>query len=200
MKLSHGQLESFRRDPRAFISQQSAPRFGGMSMFRVWQYSLKHLHANNTQDAVDYLRQSVHAHFKVNKANNARLEGMVEQLHIYEKSFNELGHVAIHVLRAIKLEISPKLTIGGELARLDLALAGGYAAYVLIREPEEQWQEQLRFPLIQSHLAKELKCALGQVAVGVYFVQTGIHLKRKYSASRVKAAMDEAITLAAQVP
>ena len=199
MKVSHGQLESFRADPAAF-ARKAARRFGGPSMFRMWQYALKKLHSDDVETAVEHLRKTIHSNYKTNPRNEKRLDELVETLYQYEAAFASLGDVALEVLKPMSLVINPKLTISGEIARLDLVPNGGYAAFLLWREQDDEWRTQIRFPLIQAHFAAKLNCSLRDIAVGVYSIPDQAHVRHRFSASSVTAAQDEIAALAARLP
>jgi hypothetical protein len=200
MKVSHGQLESFRANPAEFAARQRPRAFNGPSMFRMWQYALKRVHSDNFDAAAEYLRQTVLSNFKVNDRNEKRLDELVDMLGQYAAAFASLGNVALEVLTPINLVINPKLTIGGEIARLDLVPTGGYAAFVLSREQGEDWRSQIRFPLMQAYFAKKLNCSLKDVAVGIYSVPDAEHELHRFSASRVSAAQTEIATVVARLP
>jgi len=200
MKVSHGLLESFRADPTGFAVRQGSRHFNGPSMFRMWQYALKRLHAENVESAAEYLQDAIVSNFKVNDRNESRLDDLVDALHRYAASFESLGHIAVEVLKPMNLVINSKLTIAGEVARLDLVPSGGYAAFVLSREEGEDWRRQIRFPLIQAHFASKLNCSLKDIAVGIYSVPTGVHELHRFTASRVSAAHAEISSLARRLP
>lgn len=200
MKVSHGQLESFRADPAAFAARQRAPHFNRPSMFRMWQYALKKLHADNVDAAAEHLRDTILSNFKVTDRNETRLDELIDSLYQYAAAFASLGHVAVEVLRPINVAINPKLTIGGEVARLDLIPSGGYAAFLLSRVQSEDWRTQIRFPLIQAHFAEKLNCSLMDIAVGIYSVPDAEHQLHRFSASRISAARTEIARLAARLP
>jgi hypothetical protein len=200
MKVSHGQLELLREDPAAFVARQGAMRFNRPSMFRMWQYALKRVHSGNLDAAAEYLRETILSNFKVNDQNEKRLDELVDMLDQYAAAFTSLGHVAVEVLRPINVVIHPKLTIAGEVTRLDLVPSGGYAAIVLSREQGEDWRRQIRFPIIQAHYAKKLNCSLNEIAVGIYSVPDGSHELQRFSALRVSAAQTEITRLAKRLP
>jgi hypothetical protein len=196
MKVSHGQLESLRIDPVAFAARQHPRGFGGPSMFRMWQYALKKVHSESVDAAAEYLRETVLSNFKVNDRNERRLDELADSLHEYAAAFRSLGHVAVEVLKPMNMVINPKLTITGEITRLDLVPSGGYAAFVLSREQGEEWRQQIRFPLLQAYFAKKLNSSLKDVAVGIYSLPDGAHELHRFSPARVGTAQAEIATLA----
>jgi hypothetical protein len=169
-------------------------------MFRMWQYALKRVHSESVDAAAEYLRETVLSNFKVNDRNERRLDELVEALYQYATAFASLGNVVVEVLKPMSLVISPKLTIAGEITRLDLVPARGYAAFLLSRDQGEDWQRQMRFPLIQAHFAEKLNCAVTDVAVGIYSVPEATHELHRFSASRISAAQTDIAKLAARLP
>ena len=90
MKVSHAQLELLRANPAAFARQRTT-RFGGPSMFRMWQYALKRVHSEGVDAAAEYLRETVLSNFKVNDRNESRLDELVDALYQYATAFASLG-------------------------------------------------------------------------------------------------------------
>jgi hypothetical protein len=169
-------------------------------MFRMWQYALKRVHSESVDAAAEYLRETVLSNFKVNERNEGRLDELVDRLYEYATAFTSLGNVVVEVLKPMNIVVNPKLTISGEVTRLDLIPTGGYAAFLLSREQGEDWRTQIRFPLMQAHFAKKLNCSLEDVAVGIYSVPDGTHELQRFSALRVNAAQTEITTLAERLP
>jgi hypothetical protein len=200
MKISHGQLELFRANPVAFVARQHPQFFNGPSMFRMWQYALKKIHSDDVDTAAEYLHDTIISNFKVNNRNQQRLDDLVEDLYRYAAAFKSLGHVAVEVLKPMTFIISSKLTIAGEITRLDLVPSGGYAAFVLSREAGEKWRREIRFPLIRAHYAKKLNCSLNEVSVGIYSLPDRTHHLQQFTVRRVRAAQDEIIRLAKRLP
>ena len=169
-------------------------------MFRMWQYAVKRVHSESVDAATEYLRETVVSNFKVNDRNQRRLDELVDTLYKYATAFSSLGNVALEVLKPMNLVINPKLTIAGEIARLDLVPSRGYAAFVLSREQAEDWRSQIRFPLMQAYFAEKLNCALLDVSVGIYSVPDAVHELHRFSPSRVSAAQAEIAKLATRLP
>jgi hypothetical protein len=200
VKVSHGQLELLRANPAAFAARQHTRGFGGPSMFRMWQYALKRIHSESADAAAEYLRETVLSNFKVNHRNERRLDELVDALYEYAAAFTSLGNVVVEVLKPMNLVINPKLTIAGEITRLDLVPTRGYAAFLLSREEGADWRKQMRFPLIQAHFAEKLNCAVTDVAVGIYSVPGATHELHRFSASGIRAAQAEIVKIAARLP
>ena len=115
----------------------------------MWQYALKRVHSESVDAAAEYLRETVLSNFKVNDRNERRLDELVDALYQYATAFTSLGNVVVEVLKPMSLVISPKLTIAGEITRLDLVPTRGYAAFLLSRDQGEDWRRQMRFPLFK---------------------------------------------------
>jgi len=199
MKISHAHLEELRGDPQSFTTLP-VRRFGGISMYRRWQLVLKTLHADGLRIARDRLRETLESNYNHNRRNTKQFDALLHALEQYSQEFNHLGGVAVEVLRPMKLIVSPKLTIGGEVARLDLNPAGGYSAYLLSKEGLSGWKGELRFPLLQGYIAGQLSAPLSEVSVGVYSLEIGAHKRRVFSAAEVRNAQLEATRIAAALP
>jgi hypothetical protein len=67
----------------------------------------------------------------------------------------------------------------------------GFAAYFFTEHPIS-WQEQLRFPLLQYYLAKNIfNCNLNELEIGFYCLSTLSFDLKTYSSSEVEDSIQE---------
>src|SRR5205814_1725076 len=77
----------------------------------------------------------------------------------------------------------------GEVSRIDLVPTGGYAAWFFVQELEPDWEEQLRFPIVQGTLARvTLKVPHRELRVGVYDFGKRRTVSRRYSSREIAMA------------
>lgn len=76
----------------------------------------------------------------------------------------------------------------GEVARLDLAQSGGYAAWRFASGDARGWRQDTRMPLIQEAVARELDAPTDEVTVGVYAFGDRAVEHTTYSASEIEMA------------
>jgi hypothetical protein len=80
------------------------------------------------------------------------------------------------------------LVISGEISRMDIEPSGGYAAWLFRNNDVQDWQRELRMPLIQETLAHEMGVPLEGVIVGVYGFRRRVVQHRTYSVGEVRLA------------
>jgi hypothetical protein len=75
----------------------------------------------------------------------------------------------------------------GEVAQLDLAQPSGYVAWRFASGDARGWRQELRMPLIQEAVARELDAPTDEVAVGVYAFGNRVVEHTIYSTSEIEA-------------
>ena len=188
MKIKHGQMEEFRRDPKSYGGRVQV--FGGASMYRDWQLSVRKYHRTDIVTAQDYLDNAFGNHFKTNKRNEAKFARYQDLLAQYATDYQSLGHHVFEVQHRMNFEYRPEVFITGELARIDLVAAGGYATSVFHRTAGD-WKSELRFPILQLYTAHLMGASSGDVRVGIFNVGLGKHEFAKCDGARLRSARRE---------
>ena len=195
MKISHGSLETVRKNPRGFAKQPPHSIFGGPSAYRLWQLATRKVHTSSLEDAKKHLEKIFWKNLTKNPRNTRKLIELMTSLKEYSSQFNHLNHQAIKLGDKFSIEILQGLFFGGEIPRVDLKPKSGYSI-VLFNKEAQNWQDELRMPLIQEAYAKKLGAPLKEIEVGVYCLKTNKHEFRTYSAREVKKSMEEMHDLA----
>lgn len=195
IKISHTKLEQLRNDPRSYQGL-STQQFYGPSVFRFWQYAIRHYHqsSGNRINAVTYFEDKFRNNFKT----ESLLDTFNEYLFQYFDSFEALDCHTFEIGKKIQFPIGSDVMLTGEIPRIDLVVSGGYSVYFFSKEITT-WQSQLRLPLIQRIIASELDCDESNVSVGVYTLPLAEHESKVYSKSDIESALVETSKLAQQI-
>jgi hypothetical protein len=177
MRISLGDLEQARRDPRAYIRHRES-RGGGFffkSGYATLQRAVFHFHKSkgNIEEAKQYLRESYERQFK----HKQRLEGYVKQLERYALEFSKQGTSVFKVRDRLVIPVPEKLagqiSVTGQIPRLDLS-SGGYNVWLFAKQPLD-WRSELRLPIIQAAYSKKLSANIDEIKVGVYDFSTSTY-------------------------
>lgn len=190
MRFKHGELEQLRTDFAAWVaskrSEGSGPR---MSYRHATRMGIYRLHRGDSVPAVlKYLGRFLDSY---HLGNSARRNEAEVNISAYSDWMAHEPAAFIATKTRIQFAITPDILLGGELPRIDLlASDDGYRA-VLLGESNDDWQSQLRMPLIQRAVATTLKRPESLVYVGVQDLD-GTHLELKtYSKRQINLAVSE---------
>ena len=191
MKVSHTKLENARKNPSGFKKQEaSGAGFFRLGQYRYWQFATRHYHDNGRDDAFDYLERSFEEKFANNARNRKKLEEFQYKLDNYIKDFEELGNINIRRGVNISMDLGYSNTLSGEIAREDMKLDGRFEIFLFIKE-EFNWEDELRFPLLQAHYAQTYGVSYSYISVGVYSFENDQHISNVYSDVEVNSALNE---------
>jgi hypothetical protein len=181
MKIPHKHLEWARRDPAAYATfREDNPSGrdsrGGPSFYGFWRIAAFHYHklAGDREAAVSHYMELVKKNFLDNQKNQKKLDEHVEYLNNYFDDFERLNSFPSETRKRIDVDVGFNIHVIGEVPRIDIVLAGGFAAY-FFEKKESDWQSELRYPFLQHHLSKSLGCRTEDVAVGVFCLETQQH-------------------------
>lgn len=166
MRLKHGELEQLRTDLAGWIaskrSEGSGPRMSYRHATRMGIYRLHR--GDDLPTAVSYLGKFLDSYKLGNSARRSEAENNIA---MYSEWMQRETAAFIATKTRIQFAITPDVSIGGELPRIDLlATDDGYRA-ILLGESDMTWRSQLRMPLIQRAVSATLKRPEGLVSVGV---------------------------------
>lgn len=189
-KISLTELEEVRRDPIAYKKKQDAgigfP--GGKSIFMTLKRAIYEYHKNSDAvAAMNYLENGLES-FK----SRASCEKAVDNLQWYIDEHQKLGWATIlkkhNILIPLSTQYLDSLKITGEISRIDMHPNGAYAAWLFIKGSGENWQNELRMPVIQNAVGVELGASPAAVHVGVYcFENHATHL-HNFSNNEIRRA------------
>jgi hypothetical protein len=120
------------------------------------------------------------------------------QLAGYASAYQSLGNVVIEFMRRTRISIQSGLVLSGEVPRLDWEVRGGYAVWMLARNPY-CWRSELRMPLLQSELARRMGVSSDQVTVGMYFLETSEYDRECFSDVVIQEALEEVKRMASLI-
>lgn len=194
MKISHRQLEIIRSNPENFSSLISEARGGyfRLSKYTCWKHAVNFYYKSgyDLNKTEDYFVKMFNNNFVDNKRNQRELKSYIQELNRYVDDFNDLGNEIIDTKVKVSLDIGHNNTLSGEIHRIDMSLNGGYEVYMIIKA-DYNWEDELRFPLLQHHFSQDLGCSNEEVSVGVYCFEMGEHLVNKYSQDEIEKSLKE---------
>lgn len=195
MKLPLRELEEARRDPGAYTRRRAAAgqkSVGYKSKYLTLQRAVYRFHRSNNDltAAQEYLEQSYLKQFK----RPEELATYAEKLERYTEGFKSLGSTVIRVRDRLVVPLPQKLAdagfrVSGEIPRIDLT-GEGYTAWLFAKKTE-QWEAELRLPIIQAAYARELGVGEDEVKVGVYDFSKEEHKLFDFSARELRTAQNE---------
>lgn len=192
-RFSISRLEDARRNPAEFGKMLNADtKAGGMrfSKYMAWQLSLFHFHkTKNLSEAIKYFDLHFWSNFVESRANRNQYEEFLESLNAYVKDYKKCKYNYIDGKVKLDIELTDKLKITGQIPIVNLS-PGGYSVFFLVRGRDD-WEEELKFPVIQDYLSDEFGVGLTEVEVGVYDLEKEKHVAKIYSAREVREAKEE---------
>lgn len=189
-KISLTELEEVRRDPVAYKrKQETGSGFrGGKSIFQTLKRAIYEYHKEtNALAGMNYLEDGLES-FK----DRSKCEKAVEDLQWYITEYQKLGWATALRKHIITIPLSTQyedsLKITGEINRIDFHPNGSYAAWLFIKGSGENWQNELRMPVIQNAVGVELGAPPAMVHIGVYCFEDRIVRLHNFSNSEIRRA------------
>jgi len=99
--------------------------------------------------------------------------------------------IVIDIKRRISVSINYGNSIGGEVTRVDFTSAGGYLG-VLLGNKSDNWQSELRMPLIQFGLSQAYNRSITDFSVGVQNLDGSELETISFSSTNIKNALKKA--------
>lgn len=177
MRISHTQLESCLANPRAWyrssIAAESHPYLMGYE--RVLRLSIFHFHHTSDVAARDYLARMIRRHSLKNVGRISEIEIRLDR-YIKWATKERLKVADTKVNIAYELGF---LELRGEIGRVDVT-DSGYRAVLLGKVPQD-WEKQLRMPLLQVAVAQMYARPREKTEVGVQELDASNLAVRLYS-------------------
>lgn len=181
MKIPLKDIEWVRRDPSGYAAYRKDKSSGqasvrGPSFYGFWRIAAFHYHklAGDREAAISHYIELVKNNLIENKKNQRKLDEHVGYLNDYFDDFEKLNSFPSETRKRIDVVAGSGIHVTGEVPRIDVVLAGGFAA-VFFEKKKGDWKTELRFPFLQHHLSELLGCKVGDVAVGVFCLETRQH-------------------------
>jgi hypothetical protein len=117
----------------------------------------------------------------------------MEQFEWYTEEYANRGWPAFETRLRLVLPLPswapPDLLCSGEVSRVDIVPAGGYAAWLMRSRGLQNWSRELRMPLIQGALAsKALGVPGNEVRIGIICFEDQLIDLRSYSQREIAGA------------
>ena len=197
--ISCSNLERARRNRVLFAELLSdgdkLSRGGTFGMFRHWQEIAKRTHMGDV-GLGEALRQleSACEHFAVTTRNRDKQAYLMEEFVRYMKRHKSEKLVWNEPRHQFRWQLIPQVRLTGitpwVFKREDI-----YYAYFCLEQPA-QWQEELKYPLLQRYLADHLlHCRLNQLQIGVYCLERRDFEWKRFLPLEVRTAVQEASQL-----
>jgi hypothetical protein len=193
MRLSFSQLEQARKNPRKFGQsyKPGAINFSSKN-FRTYLFAaIKRFHNGGSKEEVlQFFLEKSKEKLEGQNHFQARLTHYTKILDSYCDTFPDQGCRVIETGKRTSLKIRDHV-LSGKIERLDLRLASGYRA-TTTQLNKADWENELRWPLVQKAIAQELACSTAEVEVGVFCFEDGKYGYRTFSNEEILAAENEA--------
>jgi hypothetical protein len=194
LKVPLGDLREALRNPRAFVRNQGAGRSGfGRNRYMELRDVALAFHKENDVDAsVASLEERLNR-YKTTRDN----EQYLSKLREYVSNFEALGTAVARVRSNIVLptpEGYNDFRITGQVTRLDVDPAAGYRAWIFASRTED-WDDDLRFPLMQAACASQLDVDVEEVVPGVYDFSAGTYNVFQSTKRKVQNARRQLLSL-----
>jgi hypothetical protein len=125
----------------------------------------------------------------------------IDQFEWYTEEYVNRGwptfEAQLRVLIPLPSRVPPDLFCSGEISRVDMMPARGYAAWLLRSRGGEGWAHELRMPLIQGALAQNLGVPASEVRVGIYSFEEqfiDLHGYSQIEVDQAYADLDDLLT------
>jgi hypothetical protein len=194
------QLESAREDPIAFAERLNSTTSNssyGYSKISDWKNAIFEYHKSQDLTAtLDYFHDKFYAHFK----NTADFEFYSSAIVNYVTDYHDNGLVFVSKRKLMEIVLEPNvLSLRGQVPLVNMNIDGGHSITFFLKTNNEDWQNELKFPIIQNHYASELGIDLSEVEIGIFALDVGSHFLRTYSESEVEDAMLELNSIASTI-
>ena len=193
-KFSISNLESARQNPTQFaqsLKSKDEGWLGGKSKFSAWKYAVNEYHkSHDLVKAINYFESTFTRWFADNKKNEREKQNWIQILESYTSEHSKRGLTYVEHKKRIRIVLSSKLSITGEIPIVNLNSSFGYAAYFFTKD-STTWESELKFPIIQDYIANFYGVDLSEVEVGIFSIDAEKLSQVTYSDQEVADAIKE---------
>jgi hypothetical protein len=120
----------------------------------------------------------------------------MDQFEWYVNEYKSLGWPTFETRLRVSIPLPPRvrldLVCSGEVSRIDLVPAGGYAAWLMRSQGTKDWARELRMPLVQQALAQGLLgVPANEIKIGIYSFKEQFTDLCGYSQTEIDQAYSE---------
>jgi len=202
VRVSLSNLENARTNPAAFArslvgNKNSGGIHGFVSKFKTVIRDF-HEHDRDFKQSLRTLDEKLEAAFQPTSKNNVKRRLFCESYEAYNRQFQELGlsvdcfqrNIDWQLIRQAKITgVSPFLMSNDE-----------YNVAYFFSEHFGNWQEELKYPLLQIYLAEYFyKCDVDKVKIGVYSVHNKVFDLKTYEDFELDNALEEGKSVLGEV-
>lgn len=193
-RLPLGHLEDALRNPPAYRLRMNAGTsspFGETYAGALRQTIFRYHASGDADEAYRYLEQRLanSGRLRSGRRVNETLENLEWYVEEHRRRAWPTFQVGLRLIVPSSSRAPSDIVCSGEVARLDLMPAGGYAGWMISGDTEPGWESQLRFPLIQNALARTtFGVPDSEVSVGVYDFASRRALLTSYSEPEIRRA------------
>jgi len=166
MKISHTEIESCRRSPRAWIRERIKPGGGGPRTGYDGATKKAIYNFHKILDAAEARRYLERAFRSYKLTSTSRMAQALVFLNAYIGWYERTSPVVVGSRLLLDYDLGSGWRLGGEISRADLDLRTGKYNCVILGKAPLNWREQGRMPLIQRALADKLERPESDISVG----------------------------------
>jgi hypothetical protein len=182
-------IEEALRNPAAYRQKlilsaggSYGPTYFGALIDAVFKF---HKTNGNVVEATAYLQTRLNRFL-----NRMRCAEIMDQFKWYIEEHANRGwptfETRLRVFIPLPSRVRPNLFCSGEVPRVDIVPAGGYAAWLMQSRAAKDWDRELRMPLVQGALAQgPLGVPSSEIRVGIYSFQEQFVDFRSYSQTEI---------------
>ncbi len=194
MKLKHYDLEACYSNTKAWVSNHIARKdpFFRLGYNRILHYGINHYHSFLDSD-------STQNHMQKMIDNNDLID--ISKIHDLFTRFNnyidwhQKANVdVIDCLQNFELDLGYDITLSGQISRVDLTTQG-YRG-VFFQNYAQNWELELRMPLIQESLANKYQRSSSNFTVGFHDLDSMGIIEHHYNQQEIGTAIIKAKQLA----
>jgi|WetSurMetagenome_2_1015567.scaffolds.fasta_scaffold56843_4 hypothetical protein len=166
MKISHAEIETCRRSPRAWIRERIRPGGGGprTGYDGATKKAIYNFHKKlDPAEARLYLERAFGSY---RLTSTSRMAQALAALTSYMRWYKRTSPVVVGSKLLLDYDLGSGWRLGGEISRADLDPRTGKYGCVILGKAPPNWRQQIRIPLIQRALADKLERPEIDISVG----------------------------------
>ncbi len=185
------ELEEANADPAGYRAKLFGPsrQAQGSIYFNTLRNAIFNFHKPRwtAAEAESYIEERL-----ADAANASRRAEVLDQFRWYVGEYETRGWTKFLTRMNVDITLPSRapadLAISGQVARVDLVPSGEYAGWIFVSGNARGWRQELRMPLTQEALARNLNVATDEIIVGVYAFRSRSVEHTSYSAAELTAA------------
>ncbi len=196
IKVQCSKLEDVRNNPLSFAQSlkngENTPSGGSFGMFSCWQKNVRDVHKEELDipAAIKTLQQRF-MNYADNNQNRKKQEFLIDRFMPYFEDFEKRDFVLEKPQIRINWELIKGVSLTGNSPLL-VSNVDYNAAYYFTEMPFN-WEQQLKFPLLQYYLAKNFfDCEPEKLQIGTYCLSENRFSLKCYDEIDINQSIEEA--------